>query len=62
MPLYELKCIECDHEFEEEHKLADVDNAKCPKCGGKTKIEIRNNPGHYRHLSWSSWRIGHGDS
>jgi putative FmdB family regulatory protein len=62
MPLYELKCLnkDCEYEFVEQHKLAEVEEAECPECGSQAKIEMRTNPLHYRHVSWSTWRMGHG--
>lgn len=62
MPLYELKCTneECEYEFEDQYKLAEVENAKCPKCGAPAKREFRTNPAHTRHSSATRWRMGHG--
>ena len=41
MPVYSYKCKECDHEFEEEHKV-DARNVPrynpCPNCGTSDKI------------------------
>jgi putative FmdB family regulatory protein len=33
MPIYEFKCLECDHDFEELVALHAADATLCPKCG-----------------------------
>ena len=37
MPLYEYKCEDCGHEFEEIVSFSNADNVACEKCGGKTE-------------------------
>lgn len=63
MPVYEMKCQnpECGLEFEEFYKLDEKASAVCPICGSHAEVEFRSNPGHFRHVSWSKWRIGHAD-
>lgn len=56
MPLYDFKCTKCDKEFDQQVKLDEADKVKC-SCGGKAKRLI-SNPSHYKHLSWSKWRMG----
>lgn len=35
MPLYELRCADCGHEFEVMSSFADLDQrSACPSCGG----------------------------
>ena len=31
--IYSYKCTKCDHEFDREHSVLDVDDTKCEKCG-----------------------------
>jgi putative FmdB family regulatory protein len=36
MPIYELRCESCGHEFEElVFRRADVEEVACPQCGTK---------------------------
>jgi putative FmdB family regulatory protein len=35
MPLYEYKCNECGHEFEELVSFAEADAVVCENCGSK---------------------------
>jgi putative FmdB family regulatory protein len=35
MPLYEYKCEECGHEFEELVSFAHADEVACEKCGSR---------------------------
>ena len=32
MPVYEFKCKDCSHVFEELRKIGDFDSATCPEC------------------------------
>lgn len=34
MPLYEYRCPDCGHEFEEIQKVSDPALTDCPQCGG----------------------------
>jgi len=40
VPLYRLKCKECNNVFEETSKVDDRNGIKC-KCGGETSIVIQ---------------------
>jgi putative FmdB family regulatory protein len=33
MPIYEYRCAECGHEFEQLQKLSDAALVECPACG-----------------------------
>lgn len=33
MPLYEYRCLQCDHRFEVIQKFSDPELAVCPQCG-----------------------------
>jgi len=34
MPIYEYKCVKCEHEFEVMQKMSDDPVKKCEKCDG----------------------------
>jgi len=36
MPLYEYRCLSCDHLFEELHSIND-DTPQCPVCNGQVQ-------------------------
>lgn len=38
MPLYDMKCEACNHEFEDLHGVHEPDPTKCPSCG-KPKLK-----------------------
>lgn len=53
MPLYDIECKRCKHEWEEMRTIAEVDTMDgyfvCPECGFlKGKIVIK----HYRNEDW----------
>jgi putative FmdB family regulatory protein len=62
MPLYDFKCTnkDCEYEFEEQVKLADIDDCGCVDCPECHMPAIRKitNPRHYKHVSWSAWKAG----
>lgn len=64
MPLYDFQCNACNHEFEENVKLDEYEEDKycvsCPECGACGPERKIVNPKHYKHLSWSTWRVGLG--
>ena len=34
MPIYEYRCNECEHEYEQRRSMADMDSpSDCPECG-----------------------------
>ena len=37
MPIYEYKCTNCGHIFEELRSISDGEGATCPKCGAPAK-------------------------
>lgn len=63
MPLYDFKCTNCDHVFEEHLSLEEADESngtvECPECH-LPAIRTITNPRHYKHLSWSKWRAADG--
>lgn len=56
--LYEYKCIQCQHEFEAQRKIAERETAECPECGGQGQQEIRTVPGfELRGTDWPGKKI-----
>lgn len=59
---YDFQCTVCGYQFEH---LLDRKEIKeglietpCEKCKGVAKTVI-SNPRHYKHASWSTWRMHH---
>lgn len=44
MPNYDFFCEECDFEWEDFSKVADLPNVECPECGGPGKVAIKSRP------------------
>jgi putative FmdB family regulatory protein len=40
MPLYQLRCKSCQHDFTELLKVEERNQAKCPVCGSSTELRI----------------------
>ena len=40
MPLYEFRCVECDHEFEQFFGIHEDKATICPKCNAEAKKRI----------------------
>jgi putative FmdB family regulatory protein len=40
MPIYEYRCSECEHSFEEWQKMSDPPVDTCPRCGRKAVAKI----------------------
>ncbi|MEN6474045.1 MAG: zinc ribbon domain-containing protein [Syntrophaceae bacterium] len=40
MPIYEYKCVKCNHEFEVMQKFSDAPVKDCPKCNGQVKKRV----------------------
>jgi putative FmdB family regulatory protein len=57
--LLDFECTECKHSFETLVDLDTDNDPVCPKCQAPSK-QIIGNPKHHKHVSHSSWRIGHG--
>jgi predicted nucleic acid-binding Zn ribbon protein len=56
----DFQCEECGVIIEFTLDLdKDEKVGRCSKCGGELK-EIIGNPRHFRHVSWSQWRVGIG--
>ena len=43
MPLYDLECTKCAHEFEDFVKMDERGDVPCPECGSETVVVIHKN-------------------
>ena len=64
MPIYEYKCENCGHEFEEMLHFSERDNpinAPCssPTCGGKVHLKMSLGSFHLKGAGWA--KDGYGD-
>ena len=44
MPIYDYKCLECDHKFEVIQKFSDEPLKKCPECNLNTVSKMVSAP------------------
>ena len=58
MPIYQFKCTKCNYEFEDSVLVKDLKTVQCPECQELVEVVIVN-PKHYKHISWSKWRVDH---
>jgi len=42
MPIYDVKCTECEYNCEVADTYENTRKFKCPKCGSETEIKIGN--------------------
>lgn len=52
MPIYEYKCLQCNHEFEAMQKFSDDPLDTCPDCGGKVKKVISHSTFQLKGSGW----------
>ena len=52
MPLYEYRCLECDHQFEVIQKFSDAPIEKCPKCGGPVRKLMSSPAIQFKGSGW----------
>lgn len=53
MPIYEFKCLKCDHQFEILQKLSDLPPAQCPSCGSKKISQVLSAPAfQFKGTGW----------
>jgi putative FmdB family regulatory protein len=38
MPIYQYKCDNCEHEFEEWNNMEEREQVECPECGEEAKL------------------------
>ncbi|MCK4950197.1 MAG: zinc ribbon domain-containing protein [Gammaproteobacteria bacterium] len=53
MPIYEYKCIDCEHEMEKLQKISDTPLTDCPECG-KPELKKMISAAGFR-LKGSGW-------
>ncbi len=52
MPIYEYRCLDCDHEFEQIQKFSDPPIDTCPTCSGSVKKLISQSTFHLKGDGW----------
>lgn len=52
MPIYEYKCLRCNHEFEAVQKFSDAPVRQCSACGGPVKKLISRSSFHLKGSGW----------
>jgi putative FmdB family regulatory protein len=52
MPLYEYRCLECDHQFEVIQKFSDPPIEQCPKCGGPVRKLLSSPAIQFKGSGW----------
>ena len=52
MPLYEFRCLNCDHQFEVIRKFSDPPVEKCPKCGGPVRKLMSSPAIQFKGSGW----------
>ena len=52
MPIYEYRCLDCDHEFECMQKFSDPPVTACPTCAGSVQKLISRSAFHLKGDGW----------
>ncbi|HON37732.1 MAG: FmdB family zinc ribbon protein [Desulfomonilia bacterium] len=52
MPIYEYKCLKCNHEFEAVQKFSEAPVRQCSVCGGPVKKLISRSSFHLKGSGW----------
>jgi len=52
MPIYEYRCLDCDHEFERMQKFSDAPLTECPSCAGRVQKLISRSAFHLKGDGW----------
>ncbi|PON16259.1 hypothetical protein C2W62_19470 [Candidatus Entotheonella serta] len=52
MPIYEYRCLDCDHEFERMQKFSDPPLETCPSCEGTVQKLISRSTFHLKGNGW----------
>lgn len=52
MPIYEYKCLKCQHHFEAMQKFSDEPLSTCPKCSGAVKKQVSATSFHLKGSGW----------
>ena len=62
MPLYEYRCLKCDHVMEVLQKINDAPLRRCKKCSGKVEKLISRTSFHLKGGGWFAHGYGTGGS
>jgi putative FmdB family regulatory protein len=52
MPIYEYRCLDCDHEFERMQKFSEPPLKTCPICDGTVQKLISRSAFHLKGDGW----------
>jgi putative FmdB family regulatory protein len=52
MPIYEYRCLDCNHEFERMQKFSDPPVETCPTCAGAVQKLISRSAFHLKGDGW----------
>jgi putative FmdB family regulatory protein len=52
MPIYEYRCLDCDHEFERMQKFSEPSLKTCPLCDGSVQKLISRSAFHLKGDGW----------
>lgn len=52
MPIYEYRCLDCNHEFELMQKFSDPPAEVCPSCAGSIQKLISRSAFHLKGDGW----------
>ena len=52
MPIYEYRCLDCEHEFERMQKFSDPPLEVCPSCDGAVQKLISRSTFHLKGDGW----------
>jgi putative FmdB family regulatory protein len=52
MPIYEYRCLDCDHEFERMQKFSEPPLKTCPICDGMVQKLISRSAFHLKGDGW----------
>jgi putative FmdB family regulatory protein len=58
MPLYDFRCHNCNHKFEDSVSLTELDTkkVKCPKCKHPNTERLISLTSAATKSTWSTWR------
>lgn len=52
MPIYEYRCLDCEHEFELMQRFSDPPAERCPACAGRVQRLISLSAFHLKGDGW----------
>ena len=62
MPIYEYRCLDCDHEFDLMQKFSDPPADACPSCAGTVRKLISRSAFHLKGDGWYVTDYGKGST